>query len=113
MIRIDPIIENEMNASLTFDEIEGSIFTLDPDLRQQILNSLLEAFNYAQENKILPIFITNQRIRLGIHSLLEREINLQSFVVIAIEEIPQNINVQIIREALITQENQEEAIRGI
>jgi len=113
VIRIDPIIENEMNASLTFDEIEGSIFTLDPDLRQQILNSLLEAFNYAQENKILPIFITNQRIRLGIHSLLEREINLQSFVVIAIEEIPQNINVQIIREALITQENQEEAIRGI
>ncbi len=94
-IQIDPAIENEMRKTMHIDEKEGKIFALHPNMQTNIKNALFETYNkYQKEYNRIPIFICTAVIRFGILHILERELPLRDFVVLAYEEIPNDIQIQ-------------------
>lgn len=94
VIQIDPIIENEMRESITYDERDGRIFVLEPGIQQLIRNALMESFSKVQSEKGFPVFICGSEVRFGIFSILERELKSRTFAVIAYEEIPRDISLE-------------------
>ena len=110
VIQIDPLIENELRKAIHFDEKEGRSFAIEPNTQLKIRDALLKAFNSTQEEGRFPIFITSSEVRMGVFMILEREINTRSFMVIAYEEVPQNIRVEFITQAIIHKEQQEEVL---
>ncbi len=103
VIQVDPAIENMMRGSVTYDESEGKIFAMDPADRMNIRDSLIKVYNKIQAKEYLPIFLVSSEIRSGIVMILEREIPLRTFVVLAYEELPPNIKINIL-DAVVLEE---------
>ncbi|MDH5720103.1 MAG: flagellar biosynthesis protein FlhA [Spirochaetia bacterium] len=101
IIQIDPMIENEMRASLSYDEREGRIIALDPHLQVQFRDAFINAFNDVNSKGNFPVFLTSAEIRTGIFSLLERELNTRTFAVIAFEELPSDIDIEVSGHAIL------------
>lgn len=86
VIQVDPGIESIMRDAIAFDEREGRIFALDPNDQVEIRNAFVQTYNSVQEKQVFPVFITSAEVRMGVFSLLEREISSRSFAVISYEE---------------------------
>ncbi len=107
-IQIDPMIENKLATHMQLSETEGLIFSLDPKTQLTIRDSLIKAYQEVQQEDSFPVFITSSETRLGIFMILERELGTRNFVVIAYDEIPQNIKIEFITQVIMS--TTEEAI---
>lgn len=96
IIQVDPAIENIMRGSVSYDESEGKIFAMDPRDQIAIRDALVRAYNEIQAKEYLPIFLVSSEIRSGIVMILEREIPMRNFVVLAYEEIPPSVQLNIL-----------------
>ena len=110
VIQIDPLIENELRKTIHFDEKEGRSFAVEPAIQLKIRNELLKSLNAIQAEGRFPIFITSSEVRMGVFMILEREVSSRSFIVIAYEEVPQNIKVEFANQAIIQRAEQEEVL---
>ena len=109
VIQVDPLIENELRKAIHFDEKEGRSFSVQPNVQQKIRDALLKAFNSTQQEGDFPVFVTSSEIRMGVFMILERELSTRAFIVLAYEEVPQNIKVEFIAQAIMQSEQQEAA----
>ncbi|MES0488389.1 MAG: flagellar biosynthesis protein FlhA [Leptospirales bacterium] len=111
-IQVDPMIENALREAVTFDEREGRIFTLDPHEQIRIRDSLIAAFNSVQKQEKFPIFVLGSEVRTGVFMILERELSSRMFASIAYEEIPTDIRVEIVGQAILAdnKETEEEVV---
>jgi len=99
VITVDPEIESIIRNSIYEDPVEGRVVGMDPDTHNIVVNSLLEAYTRASRMGFSPIFLVSPQIRSVTFALLEREI--QAPVVLAYNEIPKNIKVNIVVSALL------------
>lgn len=103
IIQVDPEIENIMRGSVSYDESEGKIFAMDPRDQIAIRDGLVQAYNEVQAKEYLPIFLVSSEIRAGIVMILEREISMRNFVVLAYEEMPPNVQLNILTSVSINE----------
>jgi len=98
LIQIDPLIEEQMRDSISFDDREGKIFALNSQLQQQIRDALINSYNEVQKKGKFPIFAASSDVRTGIFMILEREMTTRMFAVVAYEEIPSDTKIDIISQ---------------
>ncbi|MCB1202562.1 MAG: FHIPEP family type III secretion protein, partial [Leptospiraceae bacterium] len=101
VIQIDPAIEDALRQSITYDERDGRIFALDPATQQEIRNLLVASYNRVQANKLFPVFVTGSEVRAGIFAILEREAKNRSFAVLGYEELPADIQFDIVDQVVL------------
>lgn len=107
-IQVEATIENELRNAITYDAQEGRIFTMDPQDQILIRDSFIKAFNSVQEQGIFPVFLVAAEIRTGVFMILEREISPRSFAVLAYEELPSDMRLQMVGEVVIEEQEQQE-----
>lgn len=108
VVQIDPYLESQIRLSIVYNETEGKVFNLDPHLAVEITDQLVQAFNRSYSKSKVPIFILSSEVRSSILYLLERELNTRQFVVLAYEEIPNDIQIKPIDQVMIQQQKKEE-----
>ena len=110
-IQIDPVIENELTVNMQMSETEGPVFSLDPNTQLLIRDSLLKAYQAVQQEKLFPVFVTSGGIRLGIFMILERELSTRNFAVLSYEEIPQDVRLEFVSQAIMKKAEEEEVVQ--
>ena len=54
-----------------------------------------------QANKLFPVFVTGSEVRAGIFAILEREAKNRSFAVLGYEELPADIQFDIVDQVVL------------
>lgn len=111
VIQVDPMMDTELREAVTYDEAEGRIYAVNPDIREAMRQSLLKAFNEVQNNNIYPVYLTTSESRMGIVQILERDVSLRQFSVIAMQELPPDTNLNMVAQAEFSEEVISDALR--
>jgi flagellar biosynthesis protein FlhA len=99
-VQVDPYIENILRDSITYDEKDGRIYAIDPQEQMQIRDSFIKTFNELQKVGTFAVFLTGSDVRMGVFMILERELTSRVFAVIAYDEIPSDVKVDIINQVI-------------
>ena len=110
IVQVDPALENELRAAVTYDDQEGRVFALEPAAQIRIRDAFIRAYNETQNQGYFPIFLTSGEVRAGVFMLLERELNSRQFAVLAYEELPTEVKLEMIGQVVI-EEQSEDAVR--
>ena len=94
IVQVDPALENELRAAVTYDDQEGRVFALEPAAQIRIRDAFIRAYNETQNQGYFPIFLTSGEVRAGVFMLLERELNSRQFAVLAYEELPTELSLK-------------------
>lgn len=101
VVQLDPEVEAELRAAVTFDEREGLLFTMDPHRQVAIRDAFIQAYSEAQQKGMIPVFLTSAEIRAGIYMMLERELKPRTFAVLAYEELPGDVQVNVVGHVIL------------
>jgi flagellar biosynthesis protein FlhA len=107
-ITIDPGIERKLREGIHRDPEEGFVMALRPEFQLQLRDALVAEYNSIGSTGLFPVFIASRSIRAGIFSILERLFPAQSFAVIAHEEIPPDVRLEVVSEVTLQVKKQEE-----
>lgn len=110
IVQVDPSLENELRASITIDDQEGRVFNLEPSAQLKIRDAFIKSFNETQAKGFVPIFLTSGEVRAGVFMLLERELSSRQFAVLAYEELPAEVKLEMIGQVIL-EEQGEDAVR--
>ncbi len=91
-------IERHLREGIHRDPEEGFVMALRPDFQAALRDVLLVQYHKANNEKRHPIFLCSRAVRGGVFYILERLVPARSFAVLAHEEIPSDIKVELAGE---------------
>ena len=107
-ITIEPQIDRRLREGIHRDPEEGFVMALKPEFQTALRDALSEEYKKAHESGVHPVFLTSRAIRAGVFYILERILPMRNFVVLAHEEIPSDIEVNVVGQVNIKQHAEEE-----
>ncbi|MBE7439924.1 MAG: FHIPEP family type III secretion protein [Spirochaetales bacterium] len=109
-ITIEPGIDRRLREGIHRDPEEGFVMALKPDFQVALRDALIGEYQQVVKNGGHPVFISSREIRAGLFSIIQRHFPARSFAVLAHEEIPPDIRLNIVGQvALRRQEEPVEA----
>lgn len=109
-IAIEPGVERRLREGIHRDPEEGFVMALHPDFQIAIRNGLVEQYNRVHSQGLIPVFLTARAIRAGIFYILERIYPVNSFAVLAHEEVPPDIQVELVGQVAHTGRKEEAGV---
>lgn len=108
-ITIDPQIDRRLREGIHRDPEEGLVMALKPDFQNALRDSLMTEYAAARKSDRHPVFLTSRAIRAGVFYILERQVPARTFSVLAHEEIPPNVKLEVESQVTIRSRQEEEA----
>ncbi len=110
-ITIDPQIDRRLREGIHRDPEEGFVMALKPEFQAALRDALIAEYQAAQKDGRHAVFLASRAIRAGIFYILERLVPSRNFSVLAHEEIPPHVKLEVIGQvALRTRQEEEVAV---
>jgi flagellar biosynthesis protein FlhA len=110
-IAIDPQIDRRLREGIHRDPEEGFVMALKPEFQTAIRDALsLEYQNARAAGQSHPVFLASRSVRAGIFYILERLFPSNTFSVIAHEEIPGEIRVEVVGQVTLRSREEEQSV---
>src|SRR5688572_24064432 len=106
-ITIDPQIDRRLREGIHRDPEEGFVMALKPEFQLALRDALVSEYQAAQKRNRVPIFLSSRSIRAGIFYILERQFPARNFTVLAHEEIPQDVRIEVEGQVSLRKEEKE------
>lgn len=107
-ITIDPQIDRRLREGIHRDPEEGFVMALRPDFQVALREALTEQYRSAQADGRHAVFLCSRAIRAGIFYILERILPARSFTVLAHEEAPTDVQIEVVGQVAIRARQEEE-----
>ncbi|MCB1320028.1 MAG: FHIPEP family type III secretion protein, partial [Leptospiraceae bacterium] len=107
-ITVDPQVDRRLREGIHRDPEEGFVMALRPDFQTALRDALTREYQTALREGHHPIFLSSRAIRAGIFYIMERLFPARNFTVIAHEEIPPDVQVDVIGQVTVRQRQEAE-----
>lgn len=107
-ITIDPGIDRRLREGIHRDPEEGFVMALRPEFQTALRDAIAGEYQKMQDAGRHPLFLCSRAIRAGVFSILERMYPARNFAVLAHEEIPSDLRIEVVGQVSI-RARQEEA----
>lgn len=109
-IVIDPGVDRRLREGIHRDPEEGFIMALKPDFQNLLSELLAGEYKRAHDGGHHPVFLSSRAIRAGIFYMLERLFPSKNFAVLANEEIPADVKVNVIGQVSLRKKEEEVSV---
>ena len=107
-ITIEPGVDRRLREGIHRDPEEGFVMALKPDFQTSLRDALTEEYNRSMQEGRHPIFLSSRAIRAGIFYILERIFPSRNFSVLAHEEIPPDMEIEVAGQVSLRTRQEEE-----
>ena len=94
-LTLEPSIERKLRDGIHRDPEEGFIIALSPNFQNELRDNLVEEYKKISQKNKHPIFLCSNAVRAGLFHVLERLLPAHNFTVLANEEIPSDVDVEV------------------
>ncbi len=98
VISLDEETERSLGEAIHRDPVEGFVVAMHPDLHKKIGDALMRRYQDAVRQSYYPVFVSSWSTRAGLFHILERLLPARDFKVLAYEEIPSDLKLEIVGE---------------
>ena len=105
---VEPGIDRRLREGIHRDPEEGFVMALKPDFQVALRDALTDAYQEASAQTQQPVFLCSREIRAGVFSILERLFPTRNFAVLAHEEIPSDVELDVIGQVSLRARQTEE-----
>ncbi len=109
-ITVEPAIDRRLREGIHRDPEEGFVMALKPDFQLALREALQQEYQNAQKTGMYPVFLCSRAIRAGIFYILERLYPSRNFTVLAHEEIPGDVTIEVAGQVSLRSRQEEEAV---
>jgi len=106
-ITLQPELERILRSGLSARDAGGRVIAMSPHRQKEIKDALTKAVEVSLTQNRFPIFLTTNDLRLALFTLLERLFNTNKFAVLSHDEVPGDITVIQVGEAIIERKEEE------
>ena len=96
VIAVDPNIDRRLREGIHRDPEEGFVMALRPEFQVALRDALTEHSQRAISEGRHPVFLCSRAIRAGVFYIMERLFPSRNFTVLAHEEIPPEVKVEVV-----------------
>ena len=107
-ITIDPQIDRRLREGIHRDPEEGFVMALKPEFQNALREALMREYQNQMREGRHAIFLCSRAIRAGIFYILERIFPARNFTVLAHEEIPTDVQVEVVSQLSIRARQEQE-----
>ncbi len=112
-ISVDPNVDRRLREGIHRDPEEGFVMALRPDFQAALRDAITERYQAAITEGRHPIFLCSRAIRAGIFYILERLFPARNFTVLAHEEIPHDVQVEVVDTVALRSRQEQEAATAV
>lgn len=112
VITVDPGVDRRLREGIHRDPEEGFVMALRPDFQQALCEALSEQYQAALQEGRHPVFLCSRAIRAGVFYILERLFPAKNFTVLAHEEIPADVSIEVAGQVTVRARQEQEAAAG-
>ena len=109
-ITVEPAINRRLREGIHRDPEEGFVMALKPDFQVALRDALSDEYVKAQQSGRHPVFLCSRAIRAGIFYMLERLFPSRNFAVLAHEEIPADVQIEVVGQVSLRARQEEEEL---